>query len=244
MALFDDPLVNELLFGVYPYIGMTLFFLGSLVRFDCAQYSWKSDSSQLLRRRELMWGSNLFHAGILFLFLGHLFGLLVPHQIYTALGLSIPAKQMLAIVSGGLAGLLTLAGIALLIHRRITEPRVRATSSGMDYVVLFWILAVLLLGLSSIAISLQHRDGTMMLRLAAWAQHIWTFRTDAADFLLGVPALYKIHLLLGMTLFVLIPFSRLVHIWSGFAALAYVGRNYQVVRPRGKAGRIPGYRPE
>lgn len=242
MAFLDNPFVNLLLFGVFPYVGLAIFFLGSLVRFDCAQYSWKSDSSQLLRRRELMWGSNLFHAGILFLFFGHLIGLLIPHDLYTSLGLTVSGKQTLAMVTGGIAGLLTLAGIVLLIHRRVASVRIRATSAVMDFVVLFWILVTLLLGLGSIIVSSEHPEGGTMVQLATWAQHIWTFRSDAAQFLLGVPAVYKIHLLFGMLLFVLLPFSRLVHIWSGFGALAYVWRNYQVVRPRGKAGAASGYR--
>lgn len=233
MNVFDHPAINFFLFGIFPYIGITLFLFGSLVRFDYAPYTWKSDASGLLRgHRELLWGSNLFHVGILFLFVGHFLGLLVPHYVYGAMGLSVPAKQLLAIVSGGVAGLLTLAGLVLLIHRRLTDPRVRGNSKPMDFIVLFWILAALLLGLSSIAVSAQHRDGHVMLQLAAWAQHIWTFRTDAASLILTVPVVYKIHLLFGMTLFILIPFSRLVHIWSGFASLGYLGRNYQIVRPR------------
>lgn len=244
MSLFYYPAVNTFLFGIFPYIGITLFLFGSLLRFDYAPYTWKSDASGLLSaQRELVWGSNLFHIGILFLFFGHFFGLLVPHDVYEAIGLSVSAKQMLAISSGGLAGIATLTGLALLIHRRIADERVRANSKVMDHIVLFWILAVLLLGLSSIAVSLQHRDGRIMLLLAAWAQHIWTLRTDASALILNVPLVYKIHLLLGMTLFILIPFSRLAHIWSGFASLGYIGRNYQLVRPR-KRRAPPGPKPE
>ena len=238
MSFFDNPAVNLFLFGIFPYIGITLFLFGSLVRFDTMPYTWKSDASGLLRgQRELLWGSNLFHVGILFLFIGHFLGLLVPHTIYEAMGLSVPAKQLLAMISGGIAGLLTLAGLVLLIHRRLTDLRVRANSKVMDFIVLFWILVALLLGLSSIAVSAQHRDGHVMLQLAAWAQHIWTFRSDTAAMIQDVPVVYKIHLLLGMTLFILIPFSRLVHVWSGLASLAYLGRSYQVVRPRRRARR-------
>lgn len=240
MSLFHSPAINLFLFGIYPYIGIALFLFGSLARFDYAPYSWKSDASGLLQgQRELLWGSNLFHVGILFLFLGHFLGLLVPHYVYEALGLSVPAKQLLAMISGGIAGLLALAGLVLLIHRRISDDRVRANSKISDFIVLFWILATLLLGLSSIAISAQHRDGAVMLLLAGWAQHIWTFRTDAAALILNVPVVYKIHLLLGMTLFILIPFSRLVHIWSGFASLGYLVRPYQIVRPS-RRSRLPG----
>lgn len=225
--------LHHLLFGIYPYVALAIFFLGSLIRFDREQYTWKSDSSQLLRRKELRWGSALFHIGILFLFFGHLAGLLTPHWLYEGLGLSTPNKQMLAIISGGTAGIICLVGIAMLLHRRLTEPRIRATSKPMDIIILLWVFATLLLGLISILFSLQHRDGSVMLLLGYWAQHIVTFRGGAAEALLTVPLIYKTHLFFGMTLFVLFPFSRLVHVWSGFASVTYLTRSYQVVRQRG-----------
>ncbi len=225
--------LHNFLFGIYPYIALAIFLLGSLIRFDREQYSWKSDSSQMLRLRQLRLGSNLFHIGILFLFFGHAAGLLTPHQVYEAFGLSTPNKQMLAIISGGLAGLICLAGIVILLYRRLADPRIRATSKPMDIFILLWILVTLLLGLISIFYSLQHKEGGVMLALGAWAQHIVTFRGGAAEFIVGVDAIYRIHLLFGMTLFVLFPFSRLVHVWSGFAATTYVTRAWQLVRPRG-----------
>ncbi len=226
--------LNNLLFSIYPYIGLAIFFLGSLIRYDREQYTWRSYSSQVLQRRELMWGSNLFHIGILFLFFGHLFGLLTPHGIYTSLGLSVPAKQMLAIVSGGIAGLICLVGLVLLIHRRLMEPKIDANTTPMDLIILFLILFILLLGLSGLFVSLQHPEGGIMLQWADWAQHIWTLRPGAAGLVENVPAIYKIHVVAGMTLFLLLPFGRLVHVWSGFGSLAYLWRNYQVVRRRGK----------
>jgi len=225
--------LHNFLFGIYPYIALSIFLLGSLVRFDREQYTWKSDSSQLLRSKQLRLGSNLFHIGVLFLFFGHAMGLLTPHWLYESFGLSTPNKQMLAIISGGTAGLLCFAGVAILLHRRLTEPRIRATSKPMDIFILLWILATLVLGLISILFSLQHKEGGVMLALGAWAQHIVTLRGGAAEFILSVPAIYKIHLFFGMTLFVLFPFSRLVHVWSGFAATTYAVRAWQLVRPRG-----------
>jgi len=142
--------MNDFVFGIYPYICLAVFLLGSLVRFDRAQYTWKADSSQFLRRGQLRWGSNLFHVGILALFFGHLFGLLTPKALYEAVGLSSAAKQMLAIGAGGVFGTMCLAGLVLLVHRRLAEPRIRATSSRMDIFILLWILATLLLGLASI----------------------------------------------------------------------------------------------
>ncbi len=226
---------HQFLFGIYPYIALAIFLLGSLVRFDREQYTWKSDSSEMLRRGQLRWGSNLFHLGILMLFGGHFVGLLTPKEVYHAIGLSTQGKQIIAMAAGGFAGTLCLIGIALLLHRRHSEPRVRANSRTMDFVILYWILITLLLGLVSIVASLSHLDGSVMVALSHWAQHLLTFRGDAAGFIVNVPLIYKIHLFFGMTLFILFPFSRLVHVWSGFASVAYVIRPYQIVRRRGAA---------
>ena len=225
--------LHQFLFGIYPYIALAVFLVGSLIRFDREQYTWKSDSSQLLKRGQLRWGSNLFHIGILALFLGHFAGLLTPQEAYHALGLSTAAKQLLAITAGGVFGTMCLVGLILLVHRRLSERRIRATSTTMDIVVLLWILVTLLLGLASIFVSLGHRDGSVMVVLGHWAQHIVTFRSGAAGFIAEVHWLYKVHLFFGMTLFLLFPFSRLVHVWSGFAALGYLTRAYQIVRTRG-----------
>jgi nitrate reductase gamma subunit len=225
--------LNNMLFGIYPYIALSIFLLGSLIRFDREQYTWKSDSSQLLRTSQLRWGSNLFHIGVLFLFFGHFAGLLTPHWLYESFGLSSPNKQMLAIISGGIAGLICLSGITLLVLRRLSDPRIRATSKPMDIIILLWIFVTLVLGLISILFSLDHKDGSVMLLLGHWAQSIVTFRAGAADALLTVPLIYKIHLMFGMTVFVLFPFTRLVHVWSGFAAVTYLTRSYQIVRQRG-----------
>jgi nitrate reductase gamma subunit len=224
--------LNQFLFGIYPYICLAVFFVGSLVRFDRDQYTWKSDSSQLLKAGQLRWGSNLFHIGILGIFFGHVVGLPTPLVVWHALGLTPTAKQILAVVAGGAAGLLCLAGLILLIHRRLTEPRIRINSRPMDMVVLLLFLAQLLLGLFSIFVSLQHLDGEEMIKLMTWVNHILTFRGDAAGYVVDVALVFKLHLLLGMTIFLIFPFTRLVHIWSGFGAMGYLVRAYQVVRSR------------
>ena len=220
------------LFGIYPYIALTVFLLGSLIRFDREQYTWKSDSSQMLKRGQLRLGSNLFHIGVLFLFFGHLFGMLTPHFLYEPV-LSSGDKQILAMVTGGIAGVLAFIGLSLLLHRRLTEPRIRATSKPSDILILLLLWLQLLLGLATIPLSAQHLDGSMMIRLAEWAQHIVTFRGGAVELLAGAGWIFKTHLFLGMTIFLVFPFTRLVHVWSGFAAVTYAARAWQLVRPRG-----------
>ena len=230
--------LNQALFGLYPYIVVSVFLIGSVVRFDREQYSWRSGSSQLLRRRLLFVGSNCFHVGILAIFGGHRVGLLTPHSVYTAIGLSVEAKQLMAMIIGGVFGALCFIGLTLLIYRRLVDPRIRATSSYMDVAILLLIYAQLILGLSSIFASAQHLDGSEMLVLAEWAQRIVTLRGGAADLIAGVDPIFKLHIFLGMTIFLVFPFSRLVHIWS--APVGYLGRPYQVVRRRGGASAARG----
>ncbi|GAA0777278.1 respiratory nitrate reductase subunit gamma [Castellaniella ginsengisoli] len=219
-------------FGVYPYIALTVFFVGSLLRFEREQYTWKSDSSQLLRHGSLRWGSNLFHIGIISLFFTHLVGLLTPPWVYHAFGVTTQFKQLMAIVVGAILGVVCLIGLLLLIHRRWVEIRLAHNSTPSDWVTLLWILLVLVVGIASIFTSVQHTDGAVMVQLGEWAQRIVTFRSGAVGALEGVPGVYRLHMVLGMTLFVIFPFTRLVHVWSGFASVTYLARAWQIVRPR------------
>ncbi len=223
--------LDTFLFGLYPYICLTVFLLGSLIRFDRDQYTWKSDSSQLLKAGQLKLGSNLFHIGVLFLFFGHLFGMLTPHFLYENF-INAGTKQLLAMTAGGIAGALGFVGVSLLLHRRLTEPRIRINSKVSDIVLLVLLWLQLALGLVTLPLSAQHLDGSMMMILAEWAQRIVTFRTGAPELLTGVSWVFKTHMFLGMSIFFIFPFTRLVHVWSGFGAAGYLIRPYQVVRSR------------
>ncbi|HMV71834.1 MAG TPA: respiratory nitrate reductase subunit gamma [Pseudomonadales bacterium] len=223
--------LDYLLFGIYPYICMAVFLVGSLIRFDRDQYTWKSDSSELLRRGQLRLANNLFHIGVLFLFFGHLIGMLTPHFIYEPF-ISSGAKQLLAMVSGGIAGTLGFIGLTLLLQRRLFDERIRAASRPGDILIAVLLWLQLLLGLATIPISAQHLDGSTMLKLAGWAQHVVTFRGGAAALLADVGWVFKAHMFLGMTIFLVFPFTRLVHVWSGFASLFYLLRAPQIVRSR------------
>lgn len=221
-------------FGVYPYIALAVCIIGTWARYDREQYTWKASSSQLLEKKQLRRGSLPFHVGILGILFGHFVGLLTPASVWHVFGITPAMKQVVAIVAGGLFGLLCLYGLVILVHRRLMHERVRASSSRMDIAVLLLLLAQLLLGLSSIFVSLGHLDGQEMLKLMAWAQNIVTFHgVAAAEAIQGVHWVFKAHVFLGMTLFIVFPFSRLVHILS--VPLKYLNRNYQVVRRRGNA---------
>ncbi|MBN8509835.1 MAG: respiratory nitrate reductase subunit gamma [Burkholderiales bacterium] len=230
MSTLTDYLHN-FAFNVYPYICLAVFFMGSLARFDRDQYTWKSDSSQLLRAGQLRWGSNLFHGGILFLFFGHLFGQLTPHAVYEIF-VTASQKQLVAVVAGGVAGVLCFIGLTMLLHRRIFDPRIRLTSHRTDIAILVILWVQLAIGLSTLPTSLHHvSNPTTMIQLASYLQGIATFRPDAS-LVTGTDWHFQAHMLLGMTIFLLFPFSRLVHVWSGLASVAYLFRPYQVVRSR------------
>ncbi len=222
--------LHNFAFAVYPYICLAVFLMGSLARFDRDQYTWKSDSSQMLRAGTLRWGSNLFHIGILFLFVGHFVGLLTPHWVYEPF-ISAAHKQLLAVFAGATAGFICFIGLTLLLHRRLFDARIRLTSHRTDIAILLILWVQLVIGLITLPFSLGHSDGSAMLALADWAQRIVTLRPDAAG-LVGLDWPFKLHLVLGMTIFLLFPFSRLVHVWSGFATVAFLFRPHQVVRSR------------
>lgn len=223
---------HQFFFGIYPYICLSVFFLGSLVRFEREQYSWKSESSQILHHGGLRLGNILFHVGVLAVFGGHLVGLLTPVWIWDALGISHSAKQIFAMVMGGIFGTMALIGLLLLIRRRFSSDRLAANSTWRDKLVLLWILGTLSLGLLTIFVSMGHTDGHEMVKLMTWAQHIVTFRGSAAEHIADVHLLFKLHIFMGLTFFFIFPFTRMVHVWSGFASVAYLGRAWQIVRRR------------
>jgi nitrate reductase gamma subunit len=223
--------INQFFFGIYPYIAITVFFLGSLFRYDRDQYTWKASSSQLLSKKDMRLGSNLFHIGIIALFFGHLMGLLTPHWAYHFM-MSAGTKQLIAMTAGGIFGLICLVGMILLIRRRMLDARIKATSQATDLPILLILFVQLVLGLLTIPFSAQHMDGSSMLALASWAQHVVTFQGDAASFVAGEAFIFKAHLVLGLTIFLVFPFTRLVHIWS--VPIQYLTRSgYQIVRKRG-----------
>lgn len=223
--------LHHMLFGIYPYIALATLAVGSVIRYDREPYSWRAGSSQLLRRKQLIVGSVLFHLGVLMIFAGHVVGLLTPIAVFDALGVSHGAKQLLAIVAGGFAGVLGITGATLLIHRRFFDPRVRAASNFSDNLVILLLWAQLALGLGTIPFSLQHLDGHEMVKFMNWAQGVFTFRAGAADQIADVAPVFKLHLFMGLTILLLFPFTRLVHMLS--APVRYIWRpGYQVVRSR------------
>lgn len=222
--------LDYFLFQILPYLSLAVCVLGTALRFDRDPYSWRSKSSQLLKRKQLIVGSILFHIGILTVLGGHFVGLLTPVVIFETLGISHEAKQIMAMAVGGIAGIFCLIGLLMLLHRRLFEPRIRATSSFADIAVLVLLLVQLTLGLFTIPVSAQHIDGSEMVKFMEWAQHIVTFRPNAYAYVTDVALVFKIHIRLGLFILMIVPFTRLVHVFS--APIGYVFRPYQIVRRR------------
>lgn len=235
-----NSFINQLAFGWYPYLAVTVLVVGSIFRFDADQYGWRSQSSQFLRRKQMMLGSNLFHLGVLVLLVGHLVGLLTPINVFDTLGIGHGFKQTMALVVGGIAGVAAFVGCSLLLHRRLFDPRIRRSSSIGDIAVLVLIWAQLVLGIATTYWTLKHLDGTEMVRFMSWANGILTFDPNAPQEIKDVAIVYKLHIVLGLTLFLITPFTRLVHVWS--APIWFLLRpGYQIVRSR-RAGK-PNYSP-
>ncbi|AJY45075.1 respiratory nitrate reductase subunit gamma [Martelella endophytica] len=231
--------LNTLVFGIYPYIALTVLILGTIIRYDREPYSWRSGSSQLLRRKQLIWGSVLFHVGVLVIFAGHVVGLLTPIWIFDALGISHGAKQLLAVVAGGIAGVMGIVGATLLVHRRLFDARVRAASTVSDTMIIILLWLQLLLGLGTIPVSLHHLDGHEMVKFMSWAQGIFTFNFAASSYVAEAAWIFKAHILLGLTILLIFPFTRLVHMLS--VPVRYIWRpGYQVARQKGDGSRING----
>lgn len=223
---------ENFLFGIYPYIALSVFVIGSWIRYDREQYTWKSDSTQMLSGAGMRLGSNLFHVGIIAVLGGHAVGLLTPHSWFLALGVSDMDHQYVAIVMGSIFGLMCLLGGSILWVRRMTNSRVRAAGRKMDIFILTWLMITLLLGLSTIPVSLghaSHENPDVMIALAYWVQSVVTFQADPT-LLANVDGIFKIHLFFGMSVVLIFPFTRLVHVLT--VPIGYLGRSYQIVRTK------------
>lgn len=230
--------MHYFLFGVFPYIALSVMVIASIARYERDPFTWKSKSSQILRKRGFALGSVLFHVGVLVIFFGHLVGLLTPIWVFDTIGIGHGTKQLLAVAVGGVAGVAALIGGGILLNRRMNDPRIRVHSSFADTAILALLLLQLALGLATIYLSLQHLDGGEMVKLMSWAQGIFGFDANASTYLDDVSWLFKAHITLGLLILLLFPFTRLVHIVS--APVRYLWRpGYQIVRTRRGAKHAP-----
>jgi nitrate reductase gamma subunit len=229
---------SEVLWVVLPYVSLTLFVSGHLLRYATDRYGWGSHSTQLLERRILRWASPLFHYGILLVFLGHVAGILVPLRVYGALGVPAEVYHAFAIGLGGVAGAAVLAGLGGLVWRRFTVRRVRVVTSASDWLVLGLLLLVVGSGWwSAVGHNLLAGPYEYRATIAPWFRGIVLLRPQP-ELLAGVPFVFRLHLLSAFVLLAAWPFTRLVHVWS--LPLAYLNRATILYRPRALgAARVP-----
>lgn len=221
--------MKTLLWGVLPYLALVLLVAGTIWRYRYDKFGWTTRSSQVYESKLLNIASPMFHYGILFVLVGHLVGLFLPESWTEKAGLNEHTYHLFSLYGGTAAGVLLVLGILLLLYRRRTNtPVFRATTANdkLMYLVLF---AAIVLGMVA---KLMHASGdgyNYRASIAPWARSLFTLQPDI-DRMTGVPLLYEIHAVVGMVLFALVPFTRLVHMFS--APLQYLFRPYVVYRSR------------
>ncbi|MBC6718817.1 MULTISPECIES: respiratory nitrate reductase subunit gamma [Aurantimonas] len=230
--MFGNFDIDYLIFGILPYAVLAVALIGTIARYERDPFTWKTSSSQLLRRKQLIWGSVLFHVGIIVLFFGHLIGLFTPIWVLDALGVPYGLKQWVAVILGGAAGLAAFVGASMLLHRRLFDARIRVNSSFADIAILVALWLQVVVGLGTIILTLEHMDGSEMVRFMTWSQSVMTLQLNAWAQVIDVHWLYKVHILLGMVILAAFPFTRLVHMLSVPIRYVTLRPGYQMVRSR------------
>lgn len=221
---------EQFLWVVLPYIVLTIFIGGHIYRYQHDQFGWTSKSSELLEKKMLRIGSNLFHWGIIFVFGGHVMGLLIPIGVYEAMGVSEHQYHTIALIGGIPAGLAATIGILILLYRRMTVRRLIVTSTKGDWATLFFLVIVILSGMSATFLNIDSHGFDYRTTIGPWLRGILTFRGDAT-LMAEVPVWFKIHILAVLGIIAAWPFTRLVHVFS--VPLRYLSRSYVIYRRRG-----------
>jgi nitrate reductase gamma subunit len=223
--------MSLLLWGVLPYVMMAVLIGGSIWRYRYDQFGWTTRSSQLYESRLLRIGSPLFHFGILVVIIGHFGGLIVPKSWTDAVGISESMYHVTALALGSVAGVATLAGIVILIYRRRTTGPVFMATTVNDKTMYVVLVAAIVAGLSTTLISVAagHEDVTYRDTVSPWFRSLFVFSPDIES-MAAAPAAFKLHTLIGMLLFTIWPFTRLVHAFT--APVHYLFRPYIVYRSR------------
>lgn len=222
-------MLKQFLWVILPYVVLTIFIGGHIWRYQYDQFGWTSKSSEVLEKRQLRLGSLLFHWGILFVFIGHVMGILIPEAVYETMGISEEAYHLIALAGGIPAGLAALIGLIILTRRRIAAKRVRVTSSRGDWIALFFLAIVILTGLFSTLLNIDSNGFDYRTTIGPWFRGVLMFRPNPA-YMEQVPIWFQIHIIAALGIFAVWPFTRLVHVFS--LPLRYLRRNYVVYRKR------------
>lgn len=221
--------INDLLWGVLPYIVLTIFIGGHIYRYQKDQFGWSSKSSEFLEKKRLMVGSQLFHWGILFVIVGHVLGLIVPVSFYNALGITHEAYHIIAIVFGLPAGIAAFIGLILLLSRRINVKRIKATTSTGDWLALIFLILVVITGLLATTFNIDSNGFDYRTTIAPWLRGLFVFNIQP-ELMANIPVWFKIHILASFGLYVVWPFTRLVHVFS--FPFRYLYRNFVIYKRR------------
>ena len=217
------------LWVAFPYICIATFAVGHVWRYRRDQYSWTARSTQLMERRMLRWGSLLFHLGILAVVGGHVLGILVPRSWTSAVGVGDDAYHWVAVVLGGIAGVAVSAGLAILVYRRVTVGRVRATTTRSDLVLYPVLAATILFGMLATFWGSAIDEHLYRETVSPWFRGVFGLRPDG-ELMVGAPFVFQAHAVTAWLLFAIWPFTRLVHAWS--IPIAYFRRAPIVYRSR------------
>jgi len=219
---------NQFLWVIMPYLCIAIFFIGHLARFKFDKFSWTAKSSEFIEKKQLKWGSLMFHLGIIPVAMGHIVGLLIPAPWLTAVGVSDHLYHIGAVYIGSIFGIITLIGMLLLTGRRVTKKNIRRLSSASDIIVNFLLLTIIFMGCYATLVtnatipSFDYRE-----TISVWFRQLFIFSPNA-DLMLQVPLAFKMHILLGFIIMAFWPFTRLVHVWS--VPLTYASRSYIIYR--------------
>lgn len=240
---------DQFLWVIFPYLSLVTFVIGHVYRYRYSQYTWTTKSSQILERRMLMWGVLLFHWGLLFVIGGHVMGLLVPLEVYRAIGVTDHNYHLMSLWAGSLIGFAALAGILILNLRRWFNSRIRRSTDTIKFATDALLLLVITLGMAAtigyriyanqyeLQSEFEYRE-----TIGPWFRSLFVFRPEGG-LMLGVPLIFQLHTLSAFLLFALWPFSSLVHAWSvplGYARRRYV--QYRSHDPRGALARERAHR--
>ena len=222
-----DNFINNLLFTYLPHIAMTLFWFGLITRIVKSPQSLQAQSSQFLSKKGQRWGGNLFHYGILMVFLGHFTGLFTPQNLYHLL-MTTATKRALAVAMGSIFGTAAVVGVIILLIRRLKNDRIRINSKPQDILLLILLLVEMVLGMISITITAGSSVENYA-ELGIWAQKVITFQPDAGAVIAGHSLIYKLHIVVGLFIFMIFPYTKLMHMFV--MPIAYFFRSsYQLLR--------------
>lgn len=222
-------MIEQILWVILPYIVLTIFIGGHIYRYHHDQFGWTAKSSEMLEKKKLAVGSSVFHWGIFFVIGGHVMGVLIPESFYEALGISEHMYHKIAIGFGLPAGIAALSGLIILAYRRTADKRIRKTSSAGDLITLVTLLFMMATGLASTFLNIDSKGFDYRTTIGPWFRNIFLFKPDAS-LMESVPLWFKIHIVVGYAVFIVWPFTRLVHVFS--MPLKYLTRSYVVYRKR------------